>query len=89
MEKPTMAVKKFLNQVAKLLSNAEKRKRKDQQGYLEEAVVRLQAHQAELEASLAEEQSKKARNKLTKQVKSVTATREKGEKILQAMETQA
>lgn len=83
-----MAVKKFLKQVAKLLSNAEKRKRKDQKGYLEEALVRLQAHQAALEASLAEEQSQRARNKLTKQVKSVTATREKGEMILQAMEAQ-
>lgn len=79
-----MAVKKFLKQVADLF-DLRKQKCKDKQVCLEEAVGRLQARQVELEASLGEEQTDKQRNKLTKQLKVVTAKRQKGEKILREL----
>jgi uncharacterized membrane protein YhiD involved in acid resistance len=84
-ENPTMAVKKFLKQVAELF-DAETKRCKDKKVCMAEAVSRLQARQAELEARLAEEQSDKARDKLGKQLKVVTAKRQKGEKMLQEME---
>jgi hypothetical protein len=80
-----MAVKKFLKQVAELF-DAETKRCKDKKVCMAEAVSRLQARQAELEARLAEEQSDKARDKLGKQLKVVTAKRQKGEKMLQEME---
>lgn len=79
-----MAVKKFLKQVADLF-DLRKQKCKDKKVCLEEAVSRLQARQAELEANLGEEQTDKQRDKLTKQLKVVTAKRQKGEKILQEL----
>lgn len=79
-----MAVKKFLKQVAELF-DLSKQKCKDKKVCLEEAVGRLQARQGELEASLAAEQSDKQRDKLTKQLKVVTAKRQKGERILQEL----
>ena len=79
-----MAVKKFLKQVADLF-DLRKQKCKDKKVCLEEAVGRLQARQAELEANLGVEQTDKQRDKLTKQLKVVTAKRQKGEKILQEL----
>ncbi|MFZ1536106.1 MAG: hypothetical protein WAT23_01770 [Chromatiaceae bacterium] len=79
-----MAVKKFLKQVANLFDIG-KRKCKDKKVCMEEAVARLQARQTELETRLAEDHSDKARNKLAKQLKVVSAKRQKGEKIIQAM----
>ncbi len=79
-----MAVKKFLKQVANLFDIG-KRKCKDKKVCMEEAVARLQARQTELETRLADDHSDKARNKLAKQLKVVSAKRQKGEKIIQAM----
>ena len=79
-----MAVKKFLKQVANLF-DIDKRKCKDKKVCMEEAVARLQARQTELETRLAGDHSDKARNKLAKQLKVVSAKRQKGEKIIQAM----
>lgn len=79
-----MAVKKFLKQVANLFDIG-KRKCKDKKVCMEEALARLQARQTELETRLAGDHSDKARNKLAKQLKIVSAKRQKGEKIIQAM----
>lgn len=79
-----MAVKKFLKQVANLFDIG-KRKCKDKKVCMEEALARLQARQTELETRLAGDHSDKARNKLAKQLKIVSAKRQKGKKIIQAM----
>lgn len=79
-----MAVKKYLKQVAELF-HLRKEKCKDKKVCLEEAVNRLQGHQTELEARLAEEQTDKVRDKLSKQLKVVVAKREKGERILREL----
>ncbi|MGB7550929.1 MAG: hypothetical protein WBM15_05115 [Chromatiaceae bacterium] len=79
-----MAVKKFLKQVADLFDLG-KRKCKNKKVCMEEAVARLQARQTELETRLAGDQGDKARNKVAKQLKVVTAKRQKGEKIIQEM----